>query len=96
MIDFLRKNGARNITLIVIDSSGMTNILDVYHLAQVLDYRDDRQDSRRQLRYYNGEYFVWGGYSADSYRLLTIIQGLVTQLPKPSIGMVTSIFSANT
>ncbi len=75
----LREQGARNITLVAIDSSRMA-IVDAYRVAKKLGYRNDNQDPRRQLRNHRGEYLICGGYYADSYKLLTVIP----RLPWPS------------
>ncbi|KAI9839778.1 MAG: hypothetical protein M1837_002017 [Sclerophora amabilis] len=71
-VNYLHHEGARDITLIAVNASSMTNIFDAYQIAQRLGYRNDNLDPDRQLRYHRGEYLMWVGYSADSYRLLTV------------------------
>ncbi|MCJ1246200.1 hypothetical protein MMC30_003405 [Trapelia coarctata] len=79
------------ITLIAIDSSAMRNVIDAYAVAKSLGYRNDHADERCQLRNHRDEYLVYGGYDADSYKLLLAITGLEAEVPELTRGNSCSI-----
>jgi hypothetical protein len=61
--------------IIVVWAEDMHNLYRAKDVATALGYNYNGQDPRRRLQYYRNEYLVWGGISADDYRILAVFPG---------------------
>lgn len=65
--DFIKK-GATNVVIVAVWSKGLTRIHDAYNIAGALGIGE------RDL--YLHEVLLWGGISADEYRILAVFDGM--------------------
>lgn len=69
----LRKAGNANIVAVWL--KGLRNVYDAYDVAQWLGYWSRNDNGRRNLDDHLDEYLIYGGISADEYRILAIFDG---------------------
>ncbi|KAK7177457.1 hypothetical protein PSPO01_16495 [Paraphaeosphaeria sporulosa] len=72
---WLIQGGMKRIVIVAIWTKDLRNVYDASEVAEWLGYKNDGKDKRRQIRHHYDEYLIYGGISADEYRLLTVFDG---------------------
>jgi hypothetical protein len=71
----LIEEGGKDVVIIAIWSKGLRNVYNAYDVAKMLGYRNGSSNPRKRLENHLDEYLVFGGISADEYRILAIFNG---------------------